>query len=629
MAHKNFEHINEDELAAHIEHHQRAYYGGESEISDAEFDDLWDELRRRNPAHPLLNAVGADADDEHEKVTHILYMHSQQKAQSADDLLKWAQKHPDKYIAQYKLDGVSIELQYQDGAFAVAATRGDGVRGDNVTDNILRMAGVPLRIEGAFSGSIRGEIILPIAAHQAHYPQFANCRNTAAGIVKRKDGVGCEFLQIICYDALHAERPAYFEDNEALLRWLQREHFLVAQWRAEADIQKIVGWHAEVAEERARLPYEIDGLVVKTAAIMAEDRLLAKPKYQIAFKFTVEERTTHLQEVLWSQAGHLYTPIAVTEPVQLAGTTVQRANLVNMRLIREMGLHIGAQVSISKRGEIIPKIERLVAAAAQPVAISPPVHCVNCDAALIIEDTRVYCPNKACPQRVMHQLRRWIEVLDIKEFGEVLIRDLYHAGVLRRIADFYRLKVDDISVLERQGQRSAQNALRNLHRVQSMSLPRFVAALNIENVGEKTVQKLVDAGYDSVDALCTMQAEEIVKVEGVGEIMAAHICTSIAEHTDTMQDILSASGIQFMHSQQGHALSGKSFCFTGALQDMSRKEAEAAVCDKGGAVRKTVSTGLDFVVTNTPDASTAKLVRARAAGVSIINEEDFLALLDA
>ena len=563
-----------------------------------------------------------------EKVDHIIYMHSQDKAAADSELRAWAEKRQiSECIAQYKLDGVSIELQYRRGALAVAVTRGDGARGDDVTDNIRRIAAVPTQIDSGFSGGVRGEIILPLAAHKKHYPQFANCRNTAAGIIKRKDGVGSSYLRIICYDALHSGAGDYFADNRQLLMWLNEQRFSVVKWRLAKSIDDVIRWHGQVAEKRAALKYEIDGLVVKTPAIMADDRLLAKPKYQIAFKFRVEERTATLEQVIWNQSGHQYTPIAVIDAVQLAGTTVRRASLVNMRLIRDLGLHIGATVAVTKRGEIIPKIERLVRAAKKPIAIAPPARCGNCDTELIVEDTRVYCPNIDCPQRLRHQLRRWIEVLEIKEFGEVLIRDLHKSGVLRSIADLYRLQIDDIAGLERQGKRSAENALQNLHRVTRLPLSTFIAALNIENVGRKTMQKLIDSGYDSIDRLLTMTPEQIVDIDGIGEIMAQHICAGIAANRDNIARILAASHITFDDRRHGGALAGQSFCFTGTLDTMSRKQAAAAVEAAGGEVRSAVSAQVSYVVTNNPGSDSAKLKSARAHRVAIIDEREFLRLI--
>lgn len=641
-----------DQLAELIAYHQHRYYSGKTEISDAEFDRLWGELQQRDPDHPLLQQIGSEksaaskdaiapitpateATDppgfptDSEKTAHIIFMHSQDKANGAAELRAWAEKRAlQEFIAQYKLDGVSIELQYEGGVLIAAVTRGDGRRGDTVTANISRAAGVPQTITDSFTGGVRGEVILPLAMHDKHYAEHANCRNTAAGIIKRKDGVGADYLQVICYDAQHRDDSAYFSDNDVLLKWLAAEQFAVVEWCHASDIEVVIGWHEKVSAKRAKLLYEIDGIVVKALPILPDDRQLSKPKYQIAFKFRVQEQQTILREVIWNQAGHQYTPIAITDPVQLAGTTVKRANLVNMRLIRELGLHIGATVAITKRGEIIPKIERRVRAAAKPEPINPPRHCGNCNAEIIVEDTRVYCPNINCPQRIRHQVRRWIEVLEIKDFGEVLIHDLHQRKLLHSVADLYRLQADDIAALPRQGQRSAEKALYNLHQVTNIPLATFIAALNIENIGQKTVQNLIDHGYDSIDALLAMTPDGIVNADGVGEIMAAHICNSLAANRENIMRILEASKIGMSDQTRGVTLKGKSFCLTGALQTMSRKEASAAIDAVGGEVRSSVSAQVSYVVTNDPNANSAKLNQARTHNILIIDEQQFLALLE-
>lgn len=392
-------------------------------------------------------------------------------------------------------------------------------------------------------------------------------------------------------------------------------------------MEEVIEWHKEVSGQRAQLPYEIDGLVIKALSIIPDDRRLPKPKYQVAFKFRVEEQHTILREVVWNQAGHHYTPIAITDPVHLAGTTVKRANLVNIKIIRELGLHVGATVAVTKRGEIIPKIERRVKAASQPKRINPPSRCVNCASKLIIEDTSVYCPNINCPQRIRHQVRRWINVLEIKDFGEVLIRDLYESGVLRSVADLYRLKVSDISGLERQGQRSAEKALYNLHQVTSIPLSTFIAALNIENIGQKTIQNLINHGYKSIDALLNMTPDEIIGIDGVGEIMADHICTSLHANRENIMQILEVSKITLTDQIRNETLVGKSFCFTGSLETMSRKEASVAVEAAGGLVRTAVSSQLSYVVSNNPQLHTSKLKQAQTYNIPIIDEQQFLSLI--
>ena len=616
-----------DALINHITAYQVDYYAGRTAVSDAYYDALMDELRRRDPRHALLAQVGSDSAADRPKLQHIMFMHSQDKVTTPAALIDWAQKIAlDISVAQYKLDGVSIELHYRDGKYHAAVTRGDGAIGDDVTENVRRMQFLPTHIDSQFDGAVRGEMIMTREIHAAHFPDLANSRNTTAGLVKRKDGMGCEHIQIYCYDARHRHDPTFFRHHDALLKWLEAHRFTTVKWHRCRNVDEILAWYRQVIEQRDSLLYEIDGIVIKDNQIDLADQQRPKPRRQVAMKFALVEKITVLREVIWSQSGQNYTPIARTDPVQLAGTTVQRANLVNPRLIRELGLKIGATVAITKRGEIIPKIERLVSAEGATDEIDIPTTCATCGGALRNEDTRVICPNTACPQRVVHRIRRWINILDIKEFGEVLLQQLFTNGKIHSIADLYRLHPHDISQLERQGDRSATKALDNLHAVTSLSLAKFIAGNDIENIGELTVEKMIAAGLNSLDALVEAPPERLMAIEGIGDILADQFSRAIKAHHQEMRDILAVSGITLTVDASG-LLAGHSFCFSGALQRMKRADAQDIVRAHGGAVSQSITKTLSYLVTNEPDSANSKVVQARRLGRPIITEEQFFALL--
>jgi DNA ligase (NAD+) len=376
------------------------------------------------------------------------------------------------------------------------------------------------------------------------------------------------------------------------------------------------------------LDYDIDGLVVKGPEIDPDDMQRVRPERQIAFKFTLEEQITVLRDVIWSVSGHLYTPIAVTDPVRLAGTTVKRANLVNPRLIREMGIRIGSRVRITKRGEIIPKIEALVDTPDHAGEIEQPRFCEVCGSALVDEDTRLYCPNMTCPKRELYRIRKWIEVLDIRDFGPVLIRKLFDAGRVRRVHELYSLTEADITALDRMGEAIAKRALRNLFSVDEIPLSRFIAGFNIEGIGELIVEKAVAGGYDSLEDIRDADPEELAgKVDGIGTVTAAALIEGVRLLYDEMSAVLETGHVSIGRTVKSRELAGLSFCFTGALTSMKRAEAEALVQAHGGTTKGTVSETLSFLVTNDPQSNSSKLQRARALGVTIITEARFLELL--
>ncbi|MEI6876216.1 MAG: DNA ligase (NAD(+)) LigA, partial [Spirochaetota bacterium] len=325
-------------LEAEIRRHQALYYNGEPEIEDADFDSLWDELRSLDPGNSLFSEVGRDLADGWPKASHLIPMGSQDKAANPEDFLSWCAKVAhSEYFVQYKLDGASLELQYRSGSLVRAVTRGDGLVGDDISPNARRMNGVIASLSEPFTGGIRGEVLMTHEIQQRSYSDKANCRNAANGLMKRKDGRGSEDLLVVVYDAL-ASGSSPFSDEMEKITWLSRIGFHTVEARTFTKAEEVVAYRARVMAERASLPFDIDGLVVKGRVIDLEDLRRARPEKQIAFKFSLEEAISTLIDVEWSESGATFTPIGIIEPVRLAGTTVQRANLCNTNTINDLGL---------------------------------------------------------------------------------------------------------------------------------------------------------------------------------------------------------------------------------------------------------------------------------------------------
>ncbi|MBR7064157.1 MAG: DNA ligase (NAD(+)) LigA, partial [Treponema sp.] len=328
------EQINENEKLKRIKmlenlitKYQDSYYNGEAEISDAEFDKLWDELKSLFPESSVLKRIGKDSAS-FEKTKHVMPMGSQEKAANPEQFKEWAYKHfYDEYLVEYKLDGASLELQYEKGVLKVAVTRGDGSVGDNITSNAKKMSGVLHTLPSNFTGGVRGEVIMTREIHKQKYRDKANCRNAANGIMKRKDGKGSGDLTFIAYDALSTTSENFFSDEEEKINWLSSSGFNTVPLQICKTIDDVISYRASVMEKRKTLSYDIDGLVVKERVINLDDAARARPDRQIAFKFSLEEAVSILREVEWSISGGTYTPVAIFDPVELAGTTVQRASL--------------------------------------------------------------------------------------------------------------------------------------------------------------------------------------------------------------------------------------------------------------------------------------------------------------
>lgn len=615
-------------LAAEIARHQDLYYNNDAEISDAEFDALWDELRELDPDNSLFFKVGRDLADGWPKARHLIHMGSQEKASSPEEFLAWAAKvgHPD-YLVQHKLDGASIELQYDRGRLVRAVTRGDGRLGDDITANVRRMRGAIPSLPEPFTGGVRGEVLMRKSVHEAKYAEKANCRNAANGLMKRKDGQGCADLDIVCYDASSQEDGvSYFRDELEKLDWLGRMGFEVVPSRICASPEAVVEWRAKVMDERPVLPFDIDGLVVKGREIDPEDLARARPEKQIAFKFSLEEAISVLREVEWSESGASFTPIGIVDPVRLAGTTVQRANLCNTNMIRGMDLRIGSRVIMTKRGEIIPKIEGLVEnpPGSSPIAI--PAIC-SCGATLVDDGTRLWCPNAACPKKELHRLEKWLDAVDARSFGVGILGKLHASGRVREIADLYGLTAEELANYERMGDTSAAKILRNLRSKSELSLDRFIAGFDIEGIGELIAAKAVAAGFDSLDKLRRATIEELDEVDGFAEITARTLLEGLSALSSQMERLLATGAIRITPPLEGGTLSGKSFCFTGELASMKRSEAEAAVRALGGTTRSSVTKDLSYLVTNDAASGSSKNKKAAEYGVAIIDEAAFLALV--
>ena len=618
--------------------YQESYYNGEAEISDAEFDLLWDELKTLDPNSPILAKVGRDSSDGFPKAKHLIPMGSQDKAANPAEFSSWAEKLQRNkdfggFIVQYKLDGASLELQYGEGLLVKAVTRGDGIMGDEITSNAKRMQGVVSRLKTPFSGGIRGEVVMTRDIWQKKYSDKANCRNAANGLMRRKDGSGSEDLLVITYDASDPGNDTFFKEESEKLAWLKTQGFNVTESKDFRDIQSIIAYREEIAAGREKLPFDIDGLVIKNNSTDPADLRKARPEQQIAFKFELETAFSTLINVEWSESGATYTPIGVIEPVRLAGTTVQRANLNNPDMIRAMGLKIGSAVSVVKRGEIIPKIEGLAPPGAlekqNESEIEFPSVCGTCGTALRDEGTRLLCPNINCPKRFHHRLEKWVSVLDIRELGEKLLRQLFDRGRVKNISDLYTLTTGELASYERMGEASAAKVIRHIRTKRELPLQTFISGLDLEGVGELIVERAVSAGYNTLPKLKDASVTDLSKIWGIGGITAETIVKGIKELEGEIQNILHAGIVSIAgpKNQDEEPFRGISFCFTGELKTMKRSSAEEMVKSLGGSAKSSVGKDLSYLVTNDTESGSAKNKKAQELGIPIIDEDAFLALV--
>lgn len=626
------------DLAERIERYRASYYAGKPEISDAAFDALEDELRELDPTHAVLAKVGSAAlVTEWEKARHEIPMGSLNKAVSEEELQTWlarcdellakekeASIAGDLFVAE-KLDGISIEVIYKDGKVADAITRGDGDWGERITSNVKRMKGVPPKIKDKRPMSVRGEIILRLSDMKRHFPGVTSPRNMAAGASKRFDGQGAEHCTVLFYDvADHLNIQTAQEKFE----WLRSLGFATPS-TSHGSVNDVIALYKRYsAELRGKLDYEIDGLVIYANSLHAQTVLGEvnhRPRGAVAFKFASPAKVSRVVEISWEtgSSGRV-TPVAIVEPVELAGASVRRASLHNVANVRALGIGVGDEVLVSRRNDVIPYVEEVVEK--HGPSAEPPKGCPVCKAPLALEGEYLMCRNDgACRALIEGRIQNWIDAIGALEWGDKLIEQLVEAGHVREPADLYRLTVKEIADLERRGEKIAKKCLDQLASRLPLTLPVFLAALGIENFAIQTARLLDSAGYNTIDKLLAASEADLASIAGLGPVKAAGIVRGLKKREAEIKRLL-AAGIVPVSPDNAGPLAGVTFAFTGSAV-RPRGELTNMVESNGGRVLSSVTKELNYLVIADPQSTSSKAVKARQYGTKLITEDDLVALL--
>ncbi len=656
-------------LRQQIEHHNHCYHVLDApEISDADFDALFDELRTLEAAHPDLisvdsptQRVGGAPLAGFTQVTHQVPMLSLNKVSELEELVAWdirirkelALDTALAYSCEPKIDGVAVSLLYLQGHLQQAATRGDGQQGEDITANVRTIKAVPLRLQGQAPPllEVRGEIYMPIPAFNAFNAQAAargettlvNPRNGAAGSLRQLDPriTASRPLSLFCYGIGRVEgapMPATQAAQIALLRRLGLR--TNPEFSLQPDINACIAYIQALQDKRDALDYEIDGAVIKVDALNLQQRLgnqLRRPRWAMAFKYPAQEASTRLLDVEF-QVGRTgaITPVARLEPVFVGGVTVSNATLHNMDEIARLDLRIGDQVLIHRAGDVIPKIMQVVPGSRRKGArrIQLPAVCPACGAAVVrvADEAVARCSGgQRCPaqrvQAILHFGSRL--AMDIDGLGEKLVQQLVDANLVTQVADLYQLTQAQLMSLDRMGEKSAQNLLAALAQSKTTSLARFIYALGIREVGEATAQNLA-AHFGDLPALMAADRDALMAVPDVGEVVAAQV-QAFFQDPGNQQVIaaLQAAGVHWPISQRpaGAAapLAGQTWVLTGTLESLSREQAKARLQALGAKVAGSVSAKTDVVVAG-PGAG-SKLAKAQELGLKVLDEAALLALL--
>lgn len=656
-----------DELREELNHHNFKYYvENQPEISDQEFDHKMRELADleaeypefADPDSPTMR-VGSDLTQEFEQVQHKYPMLSLSNTYSEQELRDFHNRivrqvgENFRYVAELKYDGTSISLTYVNGQLQRAVTRGDGTVGDDVTRNVRTIRSVPLKLKGNFlpEFEIRGEIFLPIEGfkrlnrekEKAGEPPFANPRNAAAGSLKLQNSslVAKRPLDCFLYYLLAEELPtdSHYENLMLAKSWGLKISPYMEICHSIDDVLKFVRrWETD----RKDLPFEIDGAVIKVDSISLQRQLgftAKSPRWAIAYKFKAEEARTRLLSVDF-QVGRTgaVTPVANLEPVRLAGTTVKRASLHNADIISGLGLHINDLVTVEKGGEIIPKITGVVLE--ERPSNSRPIefikNCPECGAPLMRLEGEAahYCPNSAsCPPQIKGKLEHFISrgAMNIDGLGSETINLLFNHGLVKTIPDLYRLETSQLVNLERLGEKSARNIINSIKKSIEVPWPRVLYALGIRFVGE-TVAKKLAAAFPSIDKLATATKEELTAVDEIGEKIAQSIIAFFkSEANRKMIEELKQFGLKLEGKEENNLesrkLAGKSIVISGTFTKFSRDELKQMIERHGGKNTGSVTGKTDYLIAG-ENMGPAKLEKAKKHGVTILNEDQFLSLIN-
>lgn len=618
-------------LAERVSAANDAYYNKDPIMSDEEFDALKDELKDLDPENSLLFAVGASPQDSHwEKMKHQIPMGSQDKVNTIEELIKWSKMrgvNNDKLCVQEKLDGISLSLNYQDGKLKSAVTRGDGVVGEDIYRNALKMKGVQKIVPDDFNGSIRGEIILLKSDWQKHLPELANPRNAAAGISRRMTEGGQEHLTVVCYDLVTDDFSCSTEDEK--IKKIKNLGFNVPNlFLCNAkEVEKT--YKAYEDGERAALDYEIDGFVIKVNSIKDQLALgnaggdaTGNPKGQIALKFAHEMRESEILNVTWEVGltGRV-TPLAWITPVKVAGAMISRASLHNISNVKKLNAQIGSKVLVSRRNDVIPYIEKSLSKGT--IDIVTPKNCPKCQGQLEINGEYLQCNSDEC--RIAGNLEKWINVSEIENVGPRIVEVLVEQKLIAKPGDLYRLTTKMLSNLDRMGDKSAERIVSNIQSKKSVPLHVFFAGLNIPSCGERVFKSIIEGGFDTIDKIRQIKVRQIESLNGFGSIQANAVVSGLHKKSDTIDDLLDAGVSIAKNNTVGNKLTGKSFCFTGSME-RPRGDLEKMVLSNGGQI-KSVSKDLTYLVIADLGSTSSKAAKARQCGVKLIQEDEFMRMV--
>lgn len=643
-----------DELVELLNYHSRLYYvENRNEISDYDYDMLQNELKKleaENPEYVRKDSptqrVGGEAVSGFDKVNHRVQMGSIQDVFSFDEVrqfvntVKQSVADP-KFVVEPKIDGLSVSLEYHNGKFEIGSTRGDGFVGENVTANLKTVKAIPMSISEKLPLlEVRGEVYMPknvfedlVEEQEKNAEQpFKNPRNAAAGSLRQKNPkiTAKRKLDIFCFNIQQMEGKDLTSHKQSLDYIKSLGFKTVPDYKLVSSTDEIIQCIEKIGENRFDLPFDIDGVVIKVDDFNQREILgyTAKtPKWSVAYKFPPEEKQSKLLDIELNvgRTGAI-TPVAVFEPILLAGTSVSRATLHNQDFIDEKNISIGDIITVRKAGDIIPEVV-CVAEKIGTDTFKIPDKCPVCGSDVVkSEEAAIRCPNVDCPAQIFRSIVHFASkgAMDIDGLGPAIVDTLLDKGLIKSVADLYELKVSDLVELEKFQEKSANNLVNAIEKSKSNSLDKLVFGLGISNIGQASAKLLCDK-FGDLDNIMNATAEQVSEIDGFGDIMAQSVVKAFSEtHMIKLVERLKFYGVNTSYEkvQIDNRFEGKTFVLTGTLPTLKRSEAKAIIEKYGGKASGSVSKKTDYVLAG--EEAGSKLTKAEQLGIKIISEQEFL-----
>lgn len=647
------------ELRTIIEKHNHNYYDLDAPtIEDDEYDALMRELKGIEAEYPKLitadsptQRVGGSAMTTFEKVQHVVQMGSLQDVFSVDEVADFidrvVQQNADEYVVEPKIDGLSVSLEYENGVFVRGSTRGDGFIGEDITNNLKTIHSIPLRLNEEIPFiEVRGEVYMPrksfaeLCEEQERKGEQLpkNPRNAAAGSLRQKDSrvTAQRKLDIFCFNVQRIEGRQLKTHSESLEYMAQLGFKVVPDFVVCHSREEVVDRINKIGESRKALSFDIDGAVVKVNDFALREEIGATtkvPKWAVAFKYPPEEKETTLNEIEINvgRTGAL-TPVAIFEPVFLAGTTVSRAILHNQDIISDKDIRIGDRIVVRKAGDIIPEVVRSVAHSDNSEPYFIPNICPVCGAEALRDDDEavIRCQNFDCPAQLLRSIEHFASrnAMNIDGLGEAIVEQLVNEGLIKTVADLYTLDLQELMALERFSRKSAENLLLSIENSKKNELNRLVFALGIRGIGQRAATLLCEH-FGDMDSIMNAYPLEIASIEGFGDIMAQSVYDAMQEpHRIKLIQRLKEYGVNMSYSSSkvSDKFAGLTFVLTGTLPTMTRDQAKALIEQNGGKCSGSVSKKTSYVLAG--EEAGSKLTKANELGITVITEEQLLNMIE-